>query len=111
MNTQRNIRSKVANDLYINKNYRKKIFKEIKKSPLGEKKYVYSDLTFIISTGIIDNLTGEKWYDFVTRNIYHKLGAYDICFNPYLKYPLSQDSADRVRLAFQKTASAWNGAR
>jgi CubicO group peptidase (beta-lactamase class C family) len=81
---------KVANDLYINKNYRKKIFNEIKKSPLGEKKYVYSDLTFIISTGIIDNLTGEKWYDFVTRNIYHKLGAYDICFNPYLKYSLQR---------------------
>ncbi len=79
---------KVANDLYINKNYRKKIFREINKSPLGEKKYVYSDLTFIISTGIIDNLTGEKWYDYVTRNVYHKLGAYDICFNPYLKYPL-----------------------
>lgn len=81
---------KVANDLYINKNYRKKIFNEIKKSPLGEKKYVYSDLTFIISPGIIENLTGEKWYDFVTRNIYHKLGAYDICFNPYLKYPLQR---------------------
>lgn len=81
---------KVANDLYIKKNYRKKIFKEIKKSPLGEKKYVYSDLTFIISTGIIDNLTGEKWYDFVTNNIYHKLGAYDMCFNPYLKYPLDR---------------------
>jgi CubicO group peptidase (beta-lactamase class C family) len=81
---------KVADNLYINKNYRKKIFKEIKKSPLGEKKYVYSDLTFIISTGIIDNLTGEKWYDFVTDNIYHRLGAFDICFNPYLKYPLSR---------------------
>lgn len=78
---------KVANGLYINKNYRKNIFREIKKSPLGEKKYVYSDLTFIISTGIIDNLTGEKWYDFVTKNIYHKLGAYDVCFNPYLNYP------------------------
>jgi CubicO group peptidase (beta-lactamase class C family)/beta-glucosidase-like glycosyl hydrolase len=81
---------KVANDLYINKNYRKKIFSEIKKSPLGEKKYVYSDLTFIIAPGIIEKLTGEKWYDFVTNNIYRKLGAYDICFNPYLKYPLQR---------------------
>lgn len=81
---------KVANGLYINKNYRKKIFNEIKKSPLGEKKYVYSDLTFIISPGIIEKLTGEKWYDFVTKNIYHKLGAYDICFNPYLKYPFER---------------------
>jgi len=81
---------KVAEWLYINKNYRDKIFAEIKKSPLGEKKYVYSDLTFIMSTGIIDNLTGVKWYEYVTNNIYHKIGAYDICFNPYKKYPLSR---------------------
>jgi beta-glucosidase-like glycosyl hydrolase/CubicO group peptidase (beta-lactamase class C family) len=81
---------KVAEGLYINKNYRSRIFNEIKKSPLGEKKYVYSDLSFIISTGIIDNLTGEKWYEFVTRNIYHKIGAYDIGFNPYKKYSLSR---------------------
>jgi len=81
---------KVADGLYINKNYRKRIFAEMRKSPLGEKKYVYSDLTFIIAPGIIENLTGEQWYDFVTNNIYHKIGAYDIGFNPYLKYPLSR---------------------
>jgi beta-N-acetylhexosaminidase len=81
----------VANGLYINKNYRKKIFTEIKKSPVAnEKKYLYSDLTFIIAPGIIDKLTGQKWYDYVTANIYHKIGAYDIGFNPYLKYPLSR---------------------
>jgi beta-N-acetylhexosaminidase len=80
----------VANGIYINKNYRKKIFNEIKKSPLGEKKYVYSDLTFIIAPEIIEKLTGEKWYDFVTKNIYHKIGAFDIGFNPYLKYNLSR---------------------
>jgi len=81
---------KVADYLYINSNYRKKIFKEIKKSPLGEKKYLYSDLTFIISPGIIERETGEKWYDFVTTNIYHKIGAFDIGFNPYTRYPLSR---------------------
>jgi beta-N-acetylhexosaminidase len=80
----------VAQWLFINKNYRKKIFNEIKKTPLGEKKYLYSDLAFIIAPDIIEKLTGEKWYDFVTTNIYHKLGAYDICFNPRMKYPLSR---------------------
>jgi len=78
---------KVADNLYINENFRHKMFAEIKKSPLGEKKYVYSDLTFIISPQIIEHLTGEKWNEFVEKNIYHKLGAYDIVFNPYLKYP------------------------
>jgi len=76
----------VAQGLYINKNYRKKMFSEIRKSALGDKKYVYSDLTFIIAPEIIDRLTGEKWNDFVTDSIYRKIGAYDMTFNPYLRY-------------------------
>jgi beta-glucosidase-like glycosyl hydrolase/CubicO group peptidase (beta-lactamase class C family) len=80
----------VAQGLYINKNYRKKMFDEIKKSPLGEKKYVYSDLTFIVAPVIIENLTGQKWNDFVTDSIYRKIGAMDMGFNPYKKYPMSR---------------------
>ena len=80
----------VAEGLYINKNYRKKIFTEIKKSPLGEKKYLYSDLTFIIVPEIIDRLAGKPWYDFVTSELYHKIGAFEIGFNPYKKYSLTR---------------------
>jgi beta-N-acetylhexosaminidase len=80
----------VAQGLYINKNYRKKMFREIKKSPLGEKKYVYSDLTFIIAPEIIENLTRQKWYNFVTDSIYRKIGAVEMCFNPYKRFPLSR---------------------
>jgi beta-N-acetylhexosaminidase len=80
----------VSQGLFIYKNYRKKIFREIKRSPLGEKKYVYSDLAFIIAPEIIEKITGQKWYDFVRDSIYKKIGAYDIGFNPYLKYPLSR---------------------
>jgi beta-glucosidase-like glycosyl hydrolase/CubicO group peptidase (beta-lactamase class C family) len=82
---------KAADDLFIHKNYREKIFREIRNSKLsGEKKYVYSDLTFIILPEIINSLTGQKWYDYVTSNVYHRLGAYDICFNPYMKYPMAR---------------------
>ncbi len=81
---------KIADKLYINRNYKQKMFEEIKKSPLGEKKYVYSDLTFIITPEIVENLAGERWYDYVTRNIYHKIGAHDILFNPWKKYPPSR---------------------
>ncbi|MGA2408084.1 MAG: glycoside hydrolase family 3 N-terminal domain-containing protein [Bacteroidales bacterium] len=80
----------VAQGLYINKNYTKKMFNEIKKSPLGEKKYVYSDLTFIIAPEIIEKLAGEKWYDYVTDSIYKKIGAFEMGFNPYKKFPLSR---------------------
>jgi CubicO group peptidase (beta-lactamase class C family) len=80
----------VAEGLYIYKNYRNKIFKEIKKSPLGEKKYLYSDLTFIIAPEIIGKLSGQIWYEYVAENIYRKIGAGEMGFNPYLKYPLSR---------------------
>ncbi len=80
----------VAQGLYINKNYRKKMLNEIKKSPLGEKKYVYSDLTFIIAPEIIEKLTGQKWYDFVTDSIYKKIGAMEMGFNPYKKFPIDR---------------------
>lgn len=78
----------VAQGLYINKNFSKKMFSEIRKSPLGEKKYTYSDLTFIIAPKIVEKLSGQKWNDFVISNIYNKIGAFDLGFNPYLKYPL-----------------------
>jgi beta-glucosidase-like glycosyl hydrolase/CubicO group peptidase (beta-lactamase class C family) len=81
---------KVADHLYINRNYRDRIFTEIKQSPLGEKRYVYSDLAFILAPEIIERLTGEKWYNFVTRSVYLRIGAFDIGFNPYLRYPLSR---------------------
>jgi CubicO group peptidase (beta-lactamase class C family) len=80
----------VAEGLYINKNYSKKILKEIRKSPLGEKKYVYSDLTFILVPEIISRLSGRPWTDFITDSVYRKIGAYEMTFNPYQKYPLSR---------------------
>ncbi len=80
----------VADNLYINKNYRKKIFKEIRKTPLGKKRYVYSDLTFIIVPEIISRLSGKPWNEFVASEIYHKIGAFDIGFNPYQKYSLTR---------------------
>ncbi|MBN1107967.1 MAG: serine hydrolase, partial [Bacteroidales bacterium] len=80
----------VADGLYIKDSYSKKIFREIRKSPLSEKKYLYSDLGFIIAPSIISTITGEQFEKFITENIYERLGAYDICYNPWGKYPLSR---------------------
>lgn len=80
----------VAEGIFINRNYSKKILKEIRKSPLGERKYLYSDLTFIMAPWIIENLSGQKWNEYVEKNIFKKLGASDMTFNPYLKYNLSR---------------------
>ena len=80
----------VAHNVFLHKNYRNKMLREIKKSKLGEKKYTYSDLTFIVTPQIIENISGQKWDEYVTDNIYKKIGAFDLTFNPHTKYPLSR---------------------
>jgi len=80
----------VANDLYIYKNYRTKLFKEIRDSELKEKKYVYSDLAFIIAPEVVTNAIHADWTEYLTKGIYMKLGAFDLTFNPYLKYSMSR---------------------
>jgi CubicO group peptidase (beta-lactamase class C family) len=92
----------VAHNVYLYKNYREKMWKEIKKSKLGEKKYTYSDLTFIITPQIIENITGQKWNVFVTDSIYKKIGANDLTFNPYKKYPLSRIIPTEYDSTFRK---------
>lgn len=96
---------KVAESIYVNRNYKEKLYREIRKSKLSaEKKYVYSDLGFILIPEIISSLTGEQWDVYLTKNVFDKLGANDICFNPCQKYsperiiPTEYDSLFRKQL-------------
>ncbi|TFH46487.1 MAG: serine hydrolase, partial [Bacteroidia bacterium] len=47
----------VTDSLYINRRYTKEMFREIRDSKAGSKKYVYSDLTFILAAEIVESLT------------------------------------------------------
>jgi CubicO group peptidase (beta-lactamase class C family) len=81
----------VDDHLWLYKNYRKKMYKAIKKTPVStEKKYLYSGLSFYLYPQIIANLTGEDYETYLKKNIYRPLGAYDLTFNPYRDYPLEQ---------------------
>ncbi len=81
----------VITDLYLHENYRKKMYKAIKKSSVsGEKKYLYSGLSFYLYPQIIKNLTGEDYETYLKENIYKPLGAYTLTYNSYLHFPLQQ---------------------
>jgi CubicO group peptidase (beta-lactamase class C family) len=96
---------KVAEDLYLHRNYRNKIYKAIKKSPLlPEKAYVYSGLSFLLYPQIVKNLTGKDFDVFLKQEIYNPLGLQRTGFNPSQFTGLSEiipteyDSAFRKRL-------------
>jgi beta-N-acetylhexosaminidase len=80
----------VAEGLYITDKYINRIHRDIKKSPLTEKKYLYSDLGFILAPEIIRSLSGESLPDFVAEKVYSRIGAGDIVYNPISKYHLSR---------------------
>ncbi len=81
----------VDDNLWLFKNYRKKMYTAIKKSPVSEeKKYLYSGLSFYLYPQIIKNLTGEDYEHYLKEHIYRPLGAYTMTFNPYRNYSLER---------------------
>lgn len=94
----------VTDSLFINRRYTREIFKEIRDSKTGPKVFRYSDLTFILASEIVESLTDTTIDRFATKNIYRPIGAFDITYNPFEKYPLERmvptehDSLFRRRL-------------
>jgi CubicO group peptidase (beta-lactamase class C family) len=79
---------KVADNLYIHRNYGKKIYREIMESPINpEQGYVYSDLSFILAPLVVSEITGAPFERFLWDNIFDPLGAYQLVFNPYKSFP------------------------
>lgn len=85
--TNRRFALPVTDSMYMNRHYLKEMFREIRDSPLGQKKYVYSDLTFILAAEIIESLTDSTIDKFAPANIYRPIGAFNITYKPLEKYP------------------------
>jgi len=80
----------VADHLYLKYNFNKRIYRTIRKSELGEKEYLYSGLAFFLFPEIIEDLSGDRYEDFLYRQVYHRIGAWDLVFNPWRYYPVSR---------------------
>lgn len=83
--------TKIADDLWLHSDFKKRIYKAIRKSPLNENPgYVYSGLLFYLLPDIVSNLTNSDFETYLKRNIYYRLGAYTITYNPSLQFPKSR---------------------
>ncbi len=82
---------KLADNMYLHRNYQKKIFRAIKKSPLeAEAKYKYSGLLFYLLPSIVEELSGEDYRSYLYQNFYEPLGATTLTYNPLDKFPASR---------------------
>ena len=82
---------KISEDLWLHRNYQKKIFRAIKKSPLEEEaEYKYSGLLFYLLPSIVEKITGENFRNYINENFYDKLGATTLTYNPSEEFELKR---------------------
>ena len=81
----------LTDSLYLHKDYKSKIYKMIKKSPVDKDQgYVYSGLPFYLFPQIIEDLSGQSYEEYLKRNFYRSLGANTLTFNPLRYYPIER---------------------
>ncbi len=93
----------VADGLFLHRKYKNKIYRQIRKSKLGEKKYLYSGLTFLIFPEIIQNISGQKYQDYLYENFYKPLGATTLTYNPLEKFDLDRIVPTEYDSLFRKS--------
>lgn len=82
---------KLTDNMWLHRNYKKKIYKAIKKSPLeDEAKYKYSGLAFYLFPEMVEELAGEDYAAYINDNFYQPLGATTLTFRPFEKFPLER---------------------
>lgn len=82
---------KITDSLFLHRNYKRKMQKAIKKSPLrSTSKYTYSGLSFLLMPDMISDLVDEPFESFLYKNIYQPIGANRLIYNPLTKIPKEQ---------------------
>ena len=82
---------KIADNMYLHRNYPNKIEKAIRKSDLRDKKeYVYSDFFFILAPRVVESMVDQDFPQYLEDKFYGPLGATSLMFNPVQEYPVEQ---------------------
>lgn len=102
--------NKPINDsLYIRSSFKKKIYREITQSSVGEeKKYKYSGLAFLIFPKVIENLSGSSYEYYLYKNFYQPLGSITLGYTPKERNLLNETIPTEYDSIFRKTlVKSW----
>ena len=72
----------VADSVYLRADFPDTVLYKIAHLKLGQKKYVYSDLGFILMKEIVEKIAGEPMDEFLNRNFYRPMNLTRTGFNP-----------------------------
>lgn len=81
----------VAKNLYIHKTYKDSLIQIIKDSDLlNRRRYIYSDLGFILFAEMIEKVTNEPFNSYLDRVFFKPLGLQTMGFNPLNRFEASR---------------------
>ncbi|MBR6931281.1 MAG: serine hydrolase [Bacteroidales bacterium] len=95
---------RVAENLYIINDFSDRIFDSVAKTPLGKKKYLYSDMGFYYMPKIVKLLTNQNIEDYLNEKFFHPLNLSHICYHPLNHFtreqiaPTENDTVFRMQL-------------
>jgi beta-N-acetylhexosaminidase len=93
---------KVADGIYMKRTYVDSIYKQILGTPLGTKKYEYSDLCYYFTQKILEKQIGKRQDLFLMENIYKPMGLRHARYLPLNYFEKSQIVPTERDMAFRK---------
>lgn len=82
---------RVAEDLYIRKDYPDSVYQSIIDAPLRPTRdYKYSDMGFYLLRKIVEKVTGEPMEEYLDASFYKPLGLITTGFRPRNRFPVSR---------------------
>ena len=104
MDKNHNVR--VAENLYLINDYADRIFDSVAKTPLGKKKYLYSDMGFYYMPKIVKQLTNQNIEEYLNEKFYRPMNLSHICYQPLNHFtreqiaPTENDTVFRMQLVW-----------
>ena len=93
----------ITDNLWLNKDFKPTIFKDIKDSPLKpDQGYVYSDLHYYTYPDMMGKIAGMEWEPYLKKT-YKSIGANSLTYNPLRFYDKSQIAPTEYDSLFRKT--------
>ncbi|WP_430813653.1 serine hydrolase domain-containing protein [Carboxylicivirga sp. RSCT41] len=94
---------KIDNNLYLSTDFKKRVYKAIRKSPLlNERKYKYSGLSYMIYPQLLSDLYSEDYESLLYDEFFRPLGASSLCYNPLDKIKHSRIIPTEIDSNFRK---------
>ena len=93
---------RVAENLYLINDYEERIFDSVSKTPLGKKKYLYSDMGFYYMPKIVKLLTNQTIEDYLNEKFYYPMNLSHICYQPLNHFTRDQIAPTENDTIFRK---------